>query len=144
MELSQQARQSAELIEALRRATNEHDLEAIVECFSPDYRNETPAHPARDFVGREQVRRNWTQILGAVPDLTADVLRCAVDEDTAWTEWEHRGTRADGSLHRMRGVIIFGVGDGRATWARFYLEPVDPDPADVNAAVQHQVHGGAA
>jgi hypothetical protein len=44
----------------------------------------------------------------------------------------------------MRGVIIFGVGAGRATWARFYLEPVDDAPLDVNAAVRHQVQGGAA
>jgi ketosteroid isomerase-like protein len=134
----------AELVKALHRATNEHDLEAIVACFSADYRNETPAHPARGFVGREQVRRNWTQILAAVPNLTADVLRCSVDADTAWTEWEHRGTRRDGSAHRMRGVIIFGVSDGRANWARFYLEPVDEAPTDVNAAVRHQLRGGAA
>ena len=144
MEAHAPARGPAELVEALRRATNAHDLEAIVECFSPDYRNETPAHPARGFVGREQVRRNWTQILAAVPDLTADVLRCSVDADTAWTEWEHRGTRADGSAHRMRGVIIFGVSDGRAAWARFYLEPVDEAPIDVDSAVRRHVHGGVA
>ena len=48
----------------------------------------------------------------AIPDVTRDVLRCAVDGDTVWTEWEHRGTRRDGSPHLMRGVIIFGVADG--------------------------------
>ena len=76
----------------------------------PDYRNETPAHPQRGFTGRDQVRRNWEQIFAAIPDLTAEVLRCAVDGDTVWTEWEHRGTRPDGSRHLMRGVVIFGVG----------------------------------
>jgi hypothetical protein len=44
----------------------------------------------------------------------------------------------------MRGVIIFGVREGRAAWARFYLEPVDATPVDVDAAVRVQVHGGAA
>ena len=134
-------RTPAALVDALQVATNEHDLEAILECFSPDYRNETPAHPARDFVGREQVRRNWTQIFAAVPDLTAQVLRSSVEGDTVWTEWEHRGTRPDGSAHRMRGVILFGVADGVATWARFYLEPVDDAATGVDAAVRRQVRG---
>src|SRR3954447_19728402 len=26
-------------------ATNAHDLDALVDCFTPDYRNEAPAHP---------------------------------------------------------------------------------------------------
>jgi hypothetical protein len=41
---------------ALQRATDARDLEALVACFAPDYRNETPAHPERGFTGREQVR----------------------------------------------------------------------------------------
>ena len=61
---------ASEVIDRLIQATNEHDLEGIVGCFAADYRNETPAHPARGFVGRDQVRRNWTQILAAVPDIT--------------------------------------------------------------------------
>ena len=94
-------------------------------CFAEDYVNETPVHPARGFRGREQVRRNWEQIFAFVPDIRAEVLRVAVDGDTVWTEWEMTGTRRDGTAHRMRGVIIFGVRDGVAAWARFYLEPVD-------------------
>ncbi len=129
----------AAVIERLCRATNSHDLDAIVANFSADYRNETPAHPARGFTGREQVRRNWTQILAAVPDLTAEVLRCSVDGDMAWTEWEHRGTRPDGSPHHLRGVMIVGVVEDTIRWARFYLEPVDRDEATVDAAVRSQV-----
>jgi hypothetical protein len=36
-------------------------------------------------------------------------------------------------------VVIFEVADGRATAARFYLEPVDRSSSDVNAAVQASV-----
>ena len=101
------------MVERLRRATNEHDLEALVGCFAADYRNETPAHPERGFTGRDQVRRNWDADLRRHPGRRrAEVLRCAVDGDTVWTEWEHRGTRPDGSPHLMRGVVIFGVDDG--------------------------------
>ena len=46
----------------------------------------------------------------------------------------------------MRGVIIFGVRDGKAAWARFYLEPVDEAGGDVDAAIARASagpqHGG--
>jgi ketosteroid isomerase-like protein len=129
----------AALVRRLCQATNDHDLEALVGCFAADYRNETPAHPERGFTGREQVRQNWAQIFAAIPDVTADVLRCAVDDDCVWSEWEHRGTRPDGSRHLMRGVVIFGVVDDRAAWARFYLEPVQEGTAGVNEVVRRQV-----
>jgi hypothetical protein len=130
------------MVERLRQATNDHDLDALVACFAPDYRNETPSHPERGFIGREQVRKNWTQIFVAVPDVNAEILRSAVDCDTVWTEWEHRGTRPDGSAHVMRGVVIFGVVDGLAAWARFYLEPVEEAAGTVDDAVQRQVAPG--
>lgn len=124
------------MVRRLCAATNAHNLEALVSCFATGYRNETPAHPERGFTGRDQVRSNWEQIFAAVPDVTAEVLRSAVDGQTAWTEWEHRGTRHDGSQHLMRGVVIFGVRDGEAEWARFYLEPVRPDGDNADAAVR--------
>jgi ketosteroid isomerase-like protein len=127
------------VVDRLREATNAHDLDAIVECFSEAYQNETPVHPGRGFTGRAQVRSNWQQILAAVPDVTADVLRQTVDDDVIWSEWEMRGTRRDGLPHMMRGVILFGVADDKATWARFYLEPVDAGQEDADAGVQRIV-----
>lgn len=130
------------MVDRLVDATNAHDLDALVACFAEDYENQTPAHPARGFRGRDQVRRNWEQIFAFVPDLRAAVLHRATDGDTAWTEWEMTGTRRDGTAHRMRGVIVFGVRDGVASWARFYLEPVDDDAATVDDAVREQVVRG--
>jgi len=126
----------------LQDATNAHDIEAICGCFAPDYRNETPVHPARSFTGNEQVRRNWTQILTSIPDLAAEVVGSAVSGETVWSEWEHRGTRPDGTAHLMRGVIVFTVNGGVIASARFYLEPVDEGDRDVDAAVQGQVSPG--
>jgi ketosteroid isomerase-like protein len=134
----------AAVLRRLQDATNAHDIEAIVGCFAPDYRNETPVHPARGFIGKEQVRRNWTQILTAVPDLSAEVVASAVSEEKVWSEWEHRGTRPDGTAHLMRGVIVFTVGDGVITSARFFLEPVDEGDTGVDAAVLRQVRPGSA
>lgn len=129
----------AAMLERLLRATNDHDLETLVDCFAPDYRNETPAHPSRGFQGHAQVRKNWEQIFGSVPDIRAVVTRQVVDGDTVWSEWEMRGNRLDGSAHLMRGVVIFGVRDGRANWARLYLEPVQDTGEDVNEAVRRAV-----
>lgn len=124
-----------EAVERLARATTEHDLEAIVSCFSESYVNETPAHPNRGFHGREQVRRNWQQILVGVPDIVAQIGKIAVDGDTVWSEWHMSGTRLDGELHEMRGVIIFDVADDLVMAARFYLEPVELGSGSVDTAV---------
>ena len=126
----------------LRAATDAHDVDAVVDCFTEDYVNETPVHPARGFTGREQVRRNWQQIFAAVPDISSTVLGAAGDDDQLWSEWEMLGTRADGSRHHLRGVIVFSVEDGRARRARFYLEPVDDGPGGVDEAVRRQVAAG--
>jgi len=133
---------AAGVLARLERATNAHDVNALVACFAPDYRNDTPAHPERSFTGRDQVRRNWEQIFAFIPDLTANVLRSAVHGDEAWSEWEHRGTRRDGSVHMMRGVVIFGVANGLLTWARFYLEPVQQGGENIDAAVRRLVAAG--
>ena len=127
------------VVQRLRAVTNAHDLDAIVACFASDYRNETPAHPARNFVGNEQVRRNWTKILAAIPDISTEILASVVSGKMVWTEWEHRGTRRDGTAHLMRGVVVFGVSDGLIASARFFLEPVEEASGDVDAAVRRQV-----
>jgi ketosteroid isomerase-like protein len=129
----------APLARRLEAAMNARDLDALVDCFADDYRNETPAHPSRGFVGREQVRANWVQILGSVPDLRAVLVRASRDGDAEWAEWDWSGTRPDGAALAMRGVTITGVADGRAAWARFYMEPVDDDGIRVDEVVRDTV-----
>lgn len=131
------------VLERLLAAANAHDLDGLVACFAPGYVNETPAHPLRGFRGNEQVRTNWTQIFAGVPDFRAEVPRAATDGDTLWTEWDMSGTRPDGVPFRMRGVVIFGVGDDVITSARFYLEPVEETTGNVDAHT-HRLVGNAA
>lgn len=121
----------------LCEATNSHDIERVVDCFTEDYVNETPAHPASGFRGRDQVRRNWTQIFAVVPDIEAEVLRSHQAGDTVWSEWEMRGVRKDGARHLMRGVMIFTLSGDRARAVRFYLEPVEQHGVDADTALQH-------
>lgn len=133
------------VIDRLLKATNEHDLDGLVGCFAPDYVNETPVHPLRGFSGSDQVRLNWRQIFGAVPDLVAEMVGVAEvtgladNEGTVWTEWQMSGIRVDGTEHLMRGVIIFRVKDDLISTARFYLEAVETSTGDVDAAVRAQM-----
>ncbi len=112
------------LIERLRDATNLHDLDALADCFHPDYDSAFPAHPERSFRGHEQMRMNWTSIFAAVPDLKSTLVRRASSCETAWAEWEWTGTRRDGNAFIMRGVTIQEVRHGKVAWARLYMEPV--------------------
>ena len=84
--------EAAAAVARLRDATNAHDVEAITACFTSDYRNETPAHPARSFIGREQVRRNWSQILRSVPDLETEIVASATGTATSTSSTRRRPT----------------------------------------------------
>jgi ketosteroid isomerase-like protein len=123
-------------IERLVRATNAHDVEGIVACFAEGYALESPLHPARSFRGKQQVRTNWTQILGAIPNLEARLVGSACDGAIAWTEWEMVGTRRDGHAQCMRGVFIFRVKGDLIEGGRMFLEPVDAAAADMNEGLR--------
>ena len=115
-------------------------------CFTSDYESAWPVHPARTFVGTEQVRRNWGQIFSSVPDVRTRVTDSVVSGESIWTEWEF-GSMGNGSSYE--GVVILQVQNDRATHARFYLEPVEADAEHVDAAVRRLVgapvdHAGAA
>jgi ketosteroid isomerase-like protein len=131
------------LLERLQDATNRHDLDALVDCFTVDYASDLPLHPSRSFRGRDQVRRNWSQILAGIPDLHSRLVRCSTSETTVWAEWEWTGTRLDGVPHLMRGVTILGVEGDRFDWARFYMEPVTDDGVGIDESVHRVVAPGA-
>jgi len=126
-------------------AVNRHDLDALVGLFADDVRSDTPAHPARSFVGSDQVRRNWAQILGAIADLRATVVATAVgpcetrDGEAIWAELAFDGHRPDGASWKMRGVTVNQVVDGRIAALHFYLEPLDEAAVDVGASIRGSV-----
>jgi len=118
-----------DVLERIRRATNQHDLNALAACFAPDYQSEFPVHPDRAFQGHAQLRNNWTQIFRAVPNIHAELLRSAADGATVWAEWEWTGTLASGGPFLHRGVTIHGIKQGKTSWVRLYMEPVrEGDP----------------
>ncbi len=128
------------VLERLHVAQNQHDLDAFVNCFAPDYKSEQPVHPDRVFQGREQVRKNWSAFFTSMPDFHSDLLDSATVEETLWAEWRWSGTRADGTRLEMRGMTIFGIQDDQIAWGRLYMEPVDEVDMGIDAAVRTLAH----
>ena len=122
--------------ERLLAAMNAHDIDAFVACFHDDYESEQPAHPDRAFRGSDQVRRNWSAIFESTPDFRAELVRADAADGAEWTEWRWRGTHADGTRLEMAGVIVAGVRDGRLSWARLYVEPVEQGGGGIGDAVR--------
>lgn len=121
---------------ALAAAMNAHDLETFVSLFAPDYDSRQPVHPDRAFVGRDQVRANWSAVFSGVPDFSAELVATAVEDGTLFSEWRWRGTHEDGTRLDMAGVIVCGVQGGQIAWARLYVEPVDSGGEGIDAAVR--------
>ena len=121
---------------ALAGAMNAHDIDAFVSLFAPDYDSRQPVHPDRAFVGRDQVRANWSAVFAGVPDFRAELVATAVEADTLWSEWRWHGTHEDGSRLHMAGVIVGGIEAGRLAWARLYVEPVESGGEGIDAAVR--------
>ncbi|CAN5312348.1 hypothetical protein BH24ACT19_BH24ACT19_18590 [soil metagenome] len=94
------------LVEHLQQAINQHDLDALAACFDPDYQSEFPVHPDRAFRGHDQMRKNWSRIFSAVPDIEAVLLRYTC------------------------GLTIQGVQQDRIAWARLYMEPAQESGTD--------------
>ena len=69
------------LTDRLLAAMNAHDLDGAASLFHPDYRSEQPAHPARAFVGRAQMRANWAAMFTGIPDFQAEICRSVDDGD---------------------------------------------------------------
>ncbi len=124
------------LIARLFDRTNAHDLEGLVACFGPDYALTNPVHPGRDFVGPDQVRRNWTGLFAGIPDLLASPHGVVADGERVWVEMSMTGTRRDGTPVHLAGVQVFTVRQGLIRGCCFYLEPVEGAGLDADGAVQ--------
>lgn len=121
----------------LGTAINNHDLDAFVALFSPDYRSQQPAHPSRSFRGADKVRENWASVFAGIPNLSAELLVSASTPDGVEVgEWRWHGNHVDGSEFEMSGVIVVGVEDDRIAWGRLYMEPVERQGGDIDAMVR--------
>jgi ketosteroid isomerase-like protein len=125
-----------DVISRLHRAMNDHNLEAFLDCFHEDYESVQPIHPSRNFRGRDQVEKNWSTIFKNIPDYRFELIRMAEDGDIVWTEWDWSGTQRDGQPMNMRGVVLFGVRDGKIAWGRLYMDVAEQTEEDIDTWVK--------
>ena len=120
----------------LQQATNDHDLDALVDCFAAEYR--TRRRRIRAVRSKEPSRSAATggRSSSSFPMCGPACSGMRSTGSDVWSEWEMSGTRVDGTPHLMRGVIVFGLQGERAASARFYLEPVDQTGSTVDDAVR--------
>jgi ketosteroid isomerase-like protein len=76
-----------------------------------------------------------------MPDFSAQLIRHVINHDSIWTEWEWQRTRRDNSKLFMRGVMIIRVQEGKITWSRLYVEPVEMNGKGIEAAVAEVMQG---
>ncbi len=129
------------VLERANIAMNQHHLEAFLACVAEDYQSEHPAHPDRQFAGKDQVGKNWSGIFSSIPDFRSEMLRAAVEGNVVWTEWDWHGTRPDNTPLHMRGVTIFEVADNQIIWGRLYMDPVETSGAGIDANVRRITEG---
>jgi hypothetical protein len=124
-------------------ATNRHDLDALVGCVAENYQSEQPAHPARAFTGKEQVRKNWSEIFSDIPDFRQEWLQHAVAGNSVWVEVRGHGTNAqDQSPVDLAGVAIFTVENDRIVSARICVEPVEAEGGDIGTMIRDVYRAG--
>lgn len=120
------------VLQRMSDAINAHDVDAIANCFTNDYKGEQPLHPEIAVIlqrrgyanGLAQVRENWTGLFAQVPDLRATLVAATIHDDFAWAEWHWQGTRTSGAALNLRGVSVAGLRNGIMAWARIYMEPI--------------------
>ncbi len=126
-------RTPAQVLDQLVTAVNAHDIDGLLDCFAQDYALTDPVHPARSFDGSVQVRRNWTTMFAAVPDVRLDEQHRAVTDTGFWLEAAQVGSRRDGLRLEMQTVFIAEVARGRIARARMYAAPVERGGPSIDA-----------
>lgn len=106
----------------MEAAINAHNIDAFVNCFTNDFGSEPPVHSERNFIGAEQVRKNWTALFAEVPDLQAKLITHTIADGLGWSKWHWQGKHINGIELDRQGVIFVGLRENRITWARLYME----------------------
>ena len=124
------ADQTEAFVERFRRAWEAREPAQFAALMHPDAVVRQP--PVRDAFAGHQIDEYFTQILGALPDLTLKPLEWAARGDIVMIEWEITATVGDGPLS-WRGVDRFHLRDGLADDEAVYFdslrvwERLDPD-----------------
>jgi steroid delta-isomerase-like uncharacterized protein len=113
---------TVQIVEDLVQAWNSHDVERVLNLYSPDYHEDDvgQAGPAR---GLESVRRSVRRYLTAFPDLRIAVDDLVVQDNRAAFLWTLSGTHRGGLMNippsgrpvTFRGTSIITIEGGKIT-----------------------------
>jgi ketosteroid isomerase-like protein len=91
-------------------AWNAHDVDRIVEFFTPDgsyYASIGPSDNGTEFSGIDEVRRGVSAFLGTYPDASYTDQVVVISGDRGYAQWTFAGTSKSGDHIRYRGVDVF-------------------------------------
>ncbi len=97
---------SVETLQAVAKAFNAHDLDAIMEFFAEDCSLDMPRGPdpwGTRLTGKAAVREGLASRFAGLPDVHYGEDRHWVSGDLGVSEWLLTGTTTDGRAVRVRG-----------------------------------------
>jgi ketosteroid isomerase-like protein len=106
---------TSDRLESFFDACNAHDVDRIVDFFTPDgvyLASVGPEDDGTSFRGVDEVKRGFTAFFTMYPDGHYSDLEVMVHGDTGVASWTFRGSTASGAKLTYRGVDLFEfVGD---------------------------------
>ena len=104
-----------QMLKAIARAFDEHDLEAIMVHFARDAVFEGPRGTdpwGTRFVGRQEIREGFAARFAGIPDIRYQQVEHFVDGDRGASEWTLSGTTTEGQRIEVRGCDLWTFRDG--------------------------------
>jgi uncharacterized protein (TIGR03086 family) len=108
----------------LNQAFADHDVEAIVACFTQDgvFDATTPAPDGALVEGTDALRAQWTRFFAETRDPRFDVEELFSCGAHAVMRWRFRWSERDGTEGHVRGVDVLLVRDARIAEKRSYVK----------------------
>ncbi len=104
------------MVQAITRAFDEHDLDAILAHFASDAVFEGPRGPepyGQRWVGIDAIREGFAARFAGIPDVRYTNDAHFVDGDRGASEWTLSGTTTDGRRIEVRGCDLWTFRDGK-------------------------------
>jgi steroid delta-isomerase-like uncharacterized protein len=120
--------ESAQILEAILDAFNDHDLDAIMAFFADDCTFDMPrgSEPwGERFVGKAAVRAALATRFQGLPDVHYGDARHWVSGDLGVSEWLLTGTTLDGRAIRVRGCDHWEFRKGKVVRKDSYWKIVE-------------------
>ncbi len=117
-----------EVAESYWAAECRRDLEAVLDHYHED----AVVHPpsGKPLVGREQIATFYVDEMDEYPGLEVQIVHEVSNGAEASLEWEAVLIDHAGRRHRLRGVNVVRVREGRFEWARAYFDPAMVERGD--------------